>query len=182
MIVAWLLISFLVIAGIALLIPWWISIYNQFQYLFTRAEQQFANINAVIQQRFDNLVALAQVVKNYDTHEYGTMKDVIKERNTLTKDLSLFDNTYAKVRAIIEKYPDLKADQLHVALMHKNSEIEQGLCQTRHEFNQIVQQYNEQTRQFPYNIVASVHNFMELNYLVFEKRVPYKPTELFSEN
>ena len=55
-------------------------VYNKFIYWRTRAERKFADIDVIMQQRIDMLIALAQVVKKYDIHEYKTFKDVIEAK------------------------------------------------------------------------------------------------------
>jgi len=86
-----------------------------------------------------------------------------------------------KLQAVFEKYPNLKADKMHVSLMEKDSRVERRLRKTRLEYNRVAQQYNERTRQFPRNIVARVHNFKELDYLTFEGQEEYEPKEIFED-
>ncbi len=85
------------------------------------------------------------------------------------------ENNYLKLHAVFEKYPDLKADKMHIALMDRDSGIEGRLRKTRLEYNRVAQQYNERTRRFPRNIMARAHNFKELYYLTFEGQEAYEP-------
>jgi LemA protein len=173
-----------------LLIRGWITIYNKFQYWINRAERKFADIDVVMQQRIDNILALAQMVKKYDIHEYKTLKDVIEARSRWTKDTSLnekvrvaseVENNYLKLQAVFEKYPALKADALHLALMKRDSQVEARLRQTRLKYNHAAQQYNQKVKIFPRNIVARVHNFKKLDYLSFEGQEKYEPKEIFDD-
>lgn len=188
--IIWLVVGIIVVISLGISIKAWINIYNKFQYWLTRAQRKFADIDVVMQERIDNIQALAQITKKYDIHEYKTLKDVIEARSRWTKDTGLNDkvklaseieNNYLKLQAVFEKYPEIKADKMHAALMKKDSQVEKRLRKTRLEYNQVAQQYNERTRRFPRNIVADVHRFAELNYLSFEGQETFEPREIFED-
>ena len=188
--IIWLVVGLVIIIVLGVSVKGWISIYNKFQYWITSAQRKFADVDVVMQERLDNIHALAQIAKKYDIHEYKALKDVIEARSRWTKDTELnekvklaseVENNYLKLQAIFEKYPNLKADKMHVSLMERDSRVERRLRKTRLEYNRVAQQYNERTRQFPRNIVARVHNFKELDYLVFEGQEAYEPKEIFED-
>ena len=184
-------ISAIIIIAIGILIKAWVSIYNKFQYWITRAQRKFADIDVIMQERLDNIQALAQIAKKYDIHEYKALKDVIEARGRWTKDANLnekvkqavdIENNYLKLQAVFEKYPQLKADKLHVSLMEKDSRVEKKLRETRLEYNRVAQQYNERIRIFPRNLVANAHKFALLDYLSFEGQEKYEPKEIFEDS
>jgi len=188
--IIWLVAGFIIIIALGVSVKGWLSIYNKFQYWITRAQRKFADVDVVMQERLDNIHALAQIAKKYDIHEYKALKDVIEARSRWTRDAELnekvklaseVENNYLKLQAIFEKYPNLKADKMHISLMKRDSGIERRLRKTRLEYNRVAQQYNERTRQFPRNIVARVHNFKELDYLTFEGQEAYEPKEIFED-
>jgi len=188
--IIWLVAGLLILIALGLSVKAWIGIYNKFQYWITRAQRKFADIDVVMQERIDNIHALAQVAKKYDIHEYKVLKDVIEARGRWTKDTGLnekvnlasqIENNYFKLQAVFEKYPKLKADKMHMTLMERDSRIERRLRKTRLEYNRVAQQYNERTRRFPRNIVARVHNFAPLDYLTFEGQEIYEPKEIFED-
>jgi len=188
--IIWLIVGLVIIIVLGVSVRGWISIYNKFQYWITRAQRKFADVDVVMQERLDNIHALAQIAKKYDIHEYKALKDVIEARSRWTRDAELnekvklaseVENNYLKLQAIFEKYPNLKADKMHVTLMEKDSRVERRLRKTRLEYNRVAQQYNERTRQFPRNIVARVHKFKGLDYLTFEGQEEYEPKEIFED-
>jgi len=188
--IIWLVLGFIIIIALGFSVKAWIGVYNKFQYWITRAQRKFADVDVVIQERLDNIHALAQVAKKYDIHEYKALRDVIEARSKWTKDTDLnekvklaseVENNYLKLKAVFERYPNLKADQMHISLMERDSEIERRLRKTRLEYNRVAQKYNERTRRFPRNIVARVHNFKELDYLAFEGQEAYEPKEIFED-
>jgi len=188
--IIWLVVGFIIIIVLGVSIKGWISIYNKFQYWITRAQRKFADVDVIMQERVDNIHALAQVAKKYDIHEYKALKDAIEARSRWTRDAELnekvklaseVENNYLKLQAVFEKYPNLKADKMHISLMERDSRVERRLRKTRLEYNRVAQQYNERTRQFPRNIVARVHNFKGLDYLTFEGQEEYEPKEIFED-
>jgi len=188
--IIWLVVGLVIIVVLGVSVKGWISIYNKFQYWITRAQRKFADVDVVMQERIDNIHALAQIAKKYDIHEYKALKDVIEARSRWTKDAELnekvklaseLENNYLKLQAVFEKYPNLKADKMHVTLMEKDSRVERRLRKTRLEYNRVAQQYNERIRQFPRNIVARVHKFKGLDYLTFEGQEEYEPKGIFED-
>jgi LemA protein len=186
----WLIVCVIIVAVVFLILKAWIRIYNKFQYWITRAQRKFADIDVIMQERIDNIHALAQITKKYDIHEYKTLKDNIEARSRWTKDTGLnekvnlasqIENNYLKLQAVFEKYPELKADKMHMTLMERDSRVERRLRKTRLEYNKVAQQYNERTRRFPRNIVARAHNFSVLDYLSFEGQETYEPKEIFED-
>jgi LemA protein len=192
----------LIITGVILILSilvvrYWISSYNKFQYWINRAERKFADIDVVLQERLDKIQALAQIVKKYDIHEWKALKETIEARSRWTKDTPLnekvnlasdIENSYFKIQAVVEKYPELKADRLHLRLMESDSRIEKRLRITRLEYNRVAQQYNERVMKFPRNIVAKIHHFTKLDYLTFvtqepdEPQMAYSPKDIFKDN
>jgi LemA protein len=188
----WIVILAAVFISIVLLIRRWITIYNKFIYWITKAERTFADIDVIMQQRIDMITALAQVVKKYDIHEYKTLKDVIEARSRWTKDTDLnskvkvvqeIENNFIKLQAVFERYPQIKADELHRGLMGRGniSRIESRLRHARLNYNRAVQGYNERLRRFPRNIVAKVHGFKKLDYFNLKTEEEYKPKEIFED-
>jgi LemA protein len=188
--IIWLVIGAIILIALGVSARSWISIYNKFQYWITRAQRKFADVDVVMQERLDTIQALAQIAKKYDIHEYKSLKDVIEARSQWTKDAELnekvklaseVENNYFKLQSVLERYPNLKADQMHISLMERDSGIEKRLRQTRLEYNRIAQRYNERTRRFPRNIVARVHKFNGLDHLNFEGQETFAPKEIFED-
>jgi LemA protein len=188
--IIWLVVGFIVLVLLVISARSWISMYNKFQYWITRAQRKFADVDVVMQERLDNIHALAQIAKKYDIHEYKALRDVIEARSKWTKDTELnekikavsdVENNYMKLQAVFEKYPNLKADQMHISLMERDSGIERRLRKTRLEYNQVAQQYNERTRRFPRNIVARLHSFKALDYLTFRGQEAFEPRDIFED-
>ncbi len=170
----------------------WIGIYNKFQYWIERVKRKFSDISIVMQERVDLLYALAQNAKKYDIHEHKALKDVTEARSRWTKDkdkglnervksAEKIENSYFKLQAVFEKYPQLKSDKLHLSLMRKNERVESRLRKTRLDYNRVAQKYNRRVKIFPRNIVAFFHGFKQYDYLEFKEQETFKPKEMFND-
>jgi LemA protein len=180
-------IIWIVVAAVAALllysgIRYWVVIYNKFVYWINKVEGAFANIDVIMQQRIDMLLALGQVIKKYDIHEYKTLKDVIEARSRWSKDASLqnkvkaandIENNFIKIQAVFEKYPKLRAAGLHKSIMGRGniSRVESKLRNFRLSYNQAVRGYNERVQRFPRNLIAKVHGFEKLPYLTLGNEI-----------
>jgi len=87
--IIWLVIGVILLMLVIFLGKNWIEVYNKFQYWLTRAQRKFADVDIIMQERLDNIHALAQIVKKYDIHEYKALKDTIEARSRWTKDAGL---------------------------------------------------------------------------------------------
>lgn len=194
----WLGVGILGAIGLFALTKEWIIIYNKFVYWRTRADRKFADIDVIMQERIDMIPALAQVIKKYDIHEYKALKDVIEARSRWTKDASInekvkavqeVDNSFLKIQAVFEKYPQLKAEALHKSILGKGSisKMESKLSKFRLEYNRVAQKYNKRVHIFPRNIVALIHGFKQLSYLTLGNKInqrsseKYKAKEIFED-
>ena len=188
------ILPYVVAAVIAIVILYivkrWITIYNKFHYWYERAKEAFSDIEVVMQERIDKIHALAQIAKKYDIHEYKVIKDAIEARNRWNSDLDLnekvkaasqVENSFIRLQAVFENYPDLKADILHHKILSEDSHVESRLRRARKQYNKIVRKYNYRIKKFPRSIVAKVHGFKLLEYLAFEEGEMYKPKEIFNE-
>lgn len=59
----WVVVGVVIALALGISVKAWISIYNKFQYWITRAQRKFADVDVVMQERLDNIHALAQIAK-----------------------------------------------------------------------------------------------------------------------
>lgn len=148
-------------------IGWVVSVFNKFQYLNKKASRMLSSVNIVVKQRYDNILALSSIVERYSEHEFDSIRDTIKERGS---NLGQVEETPIKeglvnIKAVMEKYPELKANILFANIMAKDSEIEREIKEKRDAYNDVAQRYNTLRSQFPYNLMAEHFNFYPLNYV-----------------
>jgi LemA protein len=170
------IITVFVITAILCIISWWFRTFNMFIGYKNFLENQFAEIDVVMERRIKMLPALAQVAQKYHIHEYSTIKDTIEARGNWTKGENLAEKSVSmgtaetnmlKIQAIFEKYPILKADKLYQQIMGNGdiSEVEKELQLFRRRYNHITNIYNTRRQLFPGSIVADFYNFTAAPYL-----------------
>ncbi|MBQ8043178.1 MAG: LemA family protein [Clostridia bacterium] len=150
------------------IIAWVIATYNKFVSLNQRVKQAQGGIDVYLKQRFDLIPNLVETVKGYTAHEKGLMENIAKLRNDynvrndqdITESQNLNDR-YTKILAMLENYPELKADEAFLKLQKTLSKIESQLQAARRIYNSEVTEFNTKRYKFPSNIIAGVFGFKE---------------------
>lgn len=174
------LIIFLIIIVVFLGI-WWMS-YNGIVTRNEEIDSSWAQVETVLQRRYDLIPNLVNTVKGYASHE----KELLEEVTRLRSQWSQAKTTAEKVQAasgiegvlgrlmvVVEKYPDLKANQNFLALQDELAGTENRIAVERRRYNQAVRDYNRVVRRFPSNIIAGVHGY-EKSTAYFEAAAPAK--------
>ena len=103
-------------------------------------------------------------------HERGTLEAVTQARN-LAQSLSNagvadrakaegeLSGALSRLLAVVENYPDLKANQNFLALQEELTSTENKISFSRQYYNDSVLRYNNKTQMFPSNIVANISGF-----------------------
>lgn len=142
------------------------GMYNKLVKLQNRVKKESANIEIYLNKRFDLIPNLVEVVKGYSKHEGTTLEDITALRSNYNnnKDLSIkqaeeMNNELNKFLAVVENYPDLKANTQYMNLQNELREIEDQLGMARRRYNDVVTSYNTTIETVPSNIVASIFAF-----------------------
>ena len=140
--------------------------YNKLIDLQNRVKKAQANIEIYLNKRFELIPNLVETVKGYSKYEGETLEKIVSLRNNYTeqknidiKEASQMNNKLTKYLAIVEAYPELKADDQYMSLQHELKRIEDELEISRHRYNDIVTKYNIVIESVPSNIVASIFGF-----------------------
>ncbi|MDR2085240.1 MAG: LemA family protein [Bacteroidales bacterium] len=163
----------IIIAAIALIIILWaVSARNSLVRAEENVEKQWAQVENVYQRRADLIPNLVSTVKGYANHEQETLTQVIEARskassvhidpsNMNENSLSTFEaaqgelsNALSRLMVVIERYPDLKANQNFLMLQSELEGTENRISVERKKFNEVTQEYNTAIRSFPKNIIA----------------------------
>ncbi len=149
------------------------SKYNSFILLRNRYENGWAQINVELKRRYDLIPNLVNSVKGYMTHEKEVFENVAKARsqamqaNTVaehSKTESQLTNTLKSLFAVMENYPELKANENVMRLQEELTSTENRISFSRQFYNDIVMRYNQAIQLFPGNIIASMFNFGRQDY------------------
>ena len=160
--------TLIIIAVVAVIAIWCISIYNNLVKLRNNRENAFANIDVQLKQRYDLIPQLVATVKGYAEHEKELLTKVTEARSAAMGATTINDkiaadnqvsNALAGLRIQLEAYPDLKANQNFLQLQGEISDIENKLAAVRRFFNSTTKELNNAVQTFPSNIFAGMFGF-----------------------
>ena len=147
--------------------------YNRFTASEEAIKTQWAQVQNQLQRRNDLIPNLVETTKGFAQHEASVLKDIADARSQLLNAKSP-DETIAaanrqtsalgRLLAVVENYPNLKADAQFMRLQDELAGTENRLSVARMRYNQSVQDYNTQRRKFPSNVTAKVFGFKEHPY------------------
>lgn len=159
----------LIAGGILLIIIiWFVSQYNGFVALKNRVEEAFSTMDVYLKKRYDLIPNLVETVKGYAKHESQTLENVVQARNNAMGSSSIEDkisnenilqDTLKSLFAIVENYPDLKANQGFLDLQGQLRRLEDEIASSRKYYNAVVKTFNTKAEQFPSNIIAGMFHF-----------------------
>src|SRR5712691_6728082 len=144
--------------------------YNTFVSQEEAIKAQWAQVENQLQRRSDLIPNLVETVKGYAAHEEGVYKNIADSRSKLLAAKSPEETIQAanqqttalgRLLAIVENYPQLKANEQFNRLMDELSGTENRIAVERMRYNQRVQEYNTATRRFPANLTARMFGFKE---------------------
>jgi len=160
----------IILGIVAVLLILFIAIYNGLVGRRNEVKNSWAQIDVQLKRRHDLIPNLVETVKGYMTHERGTLEAVTNARNLAQQVASSGAGVRAKAEgelssalsrllAVVENYPDLKANQNFLALQEELTSTENKISFSRQYYNDSVLRYNNQTQMFPSNIIANMTGF-----------------------
>jgi LemA protein len=177
----------IVIAIVVILVIWVIGLYNGLVQKRLRIDEAFAQIDVQLKRRHDLIPNLVNAVKGYMGFEQKVLTDVTNARaaavaagaqgpaaqaqaeNTLTSTLrSLF--------AVVENYPELKANQNVLELQEQLTTTENQISFARQNYNSTVLEYNTGIQTFPSNLFAGMFGFTKREFFEAEPEAAAVPT------
>ncbi len=146
-------------------------IYNSFIYKRNLARNVFSTIDVLLKKRFDLVPNLVETVRGYSKHEQAVFTRITELRN-LNSSSNLSDDEkirmdsevrgeIQRIMAVVENYPELKADKQYLNLQHNLTEIEDQISAARRAYNAAVTDFNNSCEMFPFNILASLFGFKQ---------------------
>jgi LemA protein len=162
--------------------------YNNMVTMEENVNQKWSQVENVYQRRADLIPNLVEVVKGYASHERETLEAVVNARSKVGGQINIgpevLNNPQAfaqfqqaqgaltsalqRLMVVVERYPNLKADQRFGALQVQLEGTENRISVERGRFNESVQIFNTGIRQFPANIVAGFFDFQQKVYFKAE--------------
>ena len=167
-----------ILAIAALLVLWGISVQNKLVQADELCNNALKQINVQQVSRYDAIKALVKLTREYASYESETLEKVIAQRritssaNPTVADINANEQALqevsAKLIAVAEQYPDLKANQNYQQTMADIKQYEENVRLSRMTFNDTVTKFNNMVRMFPGSVVAGILGFAKREYLADE--------------
>lgn len=166
----------------AILFFWGKNGYNNFVEKEQTVNTKWSNVETVYQKRANLIPNLERTVKSYSKFEQETLTKVIEARSKATSvnidptnmteaDMAKFQaaqgelsGALSRLMAVVEQYPNLKADQQYINFQREYTAIENSIRAETVNYNEAAQDYNTTIKTFPNNILANFTNFKEKPY------------------
>jgi LemA protein len=151
---------------IVLLVMGMIGLYNGLIRAEESVTQAWANVESVLQRRYDLIPNLVNTVKGYAAHETELFEEVTRLRSQWgeakaagdgaesIKAAGLMESALGRLMVVVENYPELKANQNFLALQDELAGTENRISTERLRYNKAVASYNVKIRKFPNNLFA----------------------------
>ena len=178
---------------VAIVIVWAVGGYNRMVTMDESVQGKWADVETQYQRRADLIPNLVSTVKGYAAHESETLESVIKARseassvkvdpqNITPEKLAEYQkaqtgvsSALGRLMVIVEKYPDLKANQNFLELQSQLEGTENRINVARRDFNAVARDYNTTIRRFPNNIISGMFGFEKKAYFEAEKGAEAAP-------
>jgi LemA protein len=150
-----------------------VGMYNGLVRLRNRVKNAWSQIDVQLKRRHDLIPNLVETAKGYMAHERETLEKVVQARNMAMNAEGVADTAKAENQltqtlkslfAVVENYPDLKANQNMLALQEELTTTENRIAFARQHYNDSVMTYNNATQVFPRNVIAGMFNFKEAEF------------------
>ncbi len=158
-------------------VAWFIGMYNGLVRMRQEVQSAWAQIDVQLKRRHDLIPNLVESVKGYITHERQTLENVIKARQQAVAASGLQDKAHAEnflteslrsLFAVVEQYPNLKANQNVLALQEELTSTENKIAFARQFYNDQAMRLNTAIESVPTNVVAGVGGFAKSEFFEVE--------------
>jgi len=155
------------------IVAWVVFAYNRLVSLRNQVDNAWRQIDVQLKRRHDLIPNLVEAVKGYMQFERDTLTQVVEAR---AKAVSAPDQAsrmaaenqitagIGKLLAVMENYPQLKADENVLKLQEELTTTENQLAFARQAYNDVVLDLNTRIQTFPSNIIANNFGFHPADY------------------
>ncbi len=163
-----------------LLLLWGFAAYNGLIRLRVQVKNAWSQIDVQLKRRHDLIPNLVEVVKDYMAFEQETLQNVTMARNVAMaasgkgvgaqgKAEGALSGALAGLYAVMENYPELKANQNVSQLQEELTSTENKVAFSRQFYNDSVMRYNTRCQVVPTNIVAGIGGFQKAEFFEIEE-------------
>ncbi len=195
---------FAVVVGVfALLGGLLMFIYNGLVGSREQVNAGWAQVENVYQRRLDLVPLLVDAVQTYTEHERETLAqltearanamrasgtlgnqvpDTVDQLKTIEASQGAMESALARLFAVVESYPELKASQNFLGLQDQIEGTENRLAIERRNYNEFSRRYNTRLQTFPSNLVAEMLGFQSKPYFEAETKALQKLADPFGRH
>jgi LemA protein len=175
-----------------------VSVYNRLVSLRNEVRNAFSQIDVQLKRRHDLIPNLVETAKGYMKHERQTLEAVVAARDAAGRALRAVEADPSKAQtlqslagaegalsaalgrllAVVEAYPDLKANQTMGQLMEELRSTENKVSFARQGYNDTVMTYNTALESFPQNLVAGFGSFAQASLWAIERAEEREPVRV----
>lgn len=158
-----------IVLGILVLgVVWVIWTYNLLVSLRHQIQNAWKQIDVQLKRRHDLIPNLVEAVKGYMQYEQDTLEKVMEARAKALRSSSvketaeaenILTQTLGRIFALMENYPDLKANQNVLRLQEELTTTENQIAFSRQYYNDLVMRFNMRQEVFPSSLIAKFFNF-----------------------
>lgn len=162
-----------ILAIVVLVLIFAVSVYNRLVKLRTHVDEAWSGINVQLKKRHDLIPNLVETVKGYASHEKDTFDSVTQARagamqagdvKSMEAAEGQLNSALARLIAVAERYPELKANENFMQLQGQLSLIESDIEKSRRYYNGTVRNKNIAIDTFPSNIIAGMFGFTKSEF------------------
>ncbi|MDD4527279.1 MAG: LemA family protein [Candidatus Margulisbacteria bacterium] len=170
-------------------ISWYIGTYNKLITMDESVNEKWAQVENVMQRRYDLIPNLINTVKGYAKHEKEIFENIAESRAKLAGASSAKDKMQAaqgiegalsRLLVVVENYPNLKANENFTKLMDELAGSENRLTVERQRYNLSIKGYNIAIRKFPTSIVANQLGYEKKDMFQMEEKAKEAPKVNFN--
>jgi LemA protein len=167
LIIAAIVVAILLVVGLGFF-SYIVGTYNSLVKKDEGVKASWAQVENQLQRRMDLIPNYVETVKGYARHEREVFIEVTEARakvaGSVTPSQQIEANTelsaaLSRLLLVVERYPDLKANQNFIRLQDELAGTENRIAVERMRYNETVRDYNVYIRRFPNNILAGIFGF-----------------------
>lgn len=162
------MIGIIIAVVVGLLVLFFIGTYNMLVRSRNRVQNGWHQIDVQLKRRIDLIPNLVETVKGYAAHERAIFEKIAEARQQAigakgpaeaAKANNQLSETLKTLFAVVENYPDLKANQNFLKLQEELAHTENKISFARQFYNDVVMDYNNRVQMFPSSIIAGMFGF-----------------------
>jgi LemA protein len=155
-----------------------VAIYNGLVQGRNHCDEAWADIDTELKRRYDLIPNLVRTVQGYAKHERELLESVSRARasamantgspSSQARDENQLIRGLRQLLAVVENYPELKANQNFLSLQTELANTEDRIQRSRRFYNANVRDYQNRLQVFPSNLVAGAFSFPPREYFEIE--------------